>query len=683
MSELDPGLAVRPRWASTGDRRWTLVGNLGQPGELDAPRAAVDPAGLVAPGVEGWALDWWVGAEDRWHLPSQEAAVRQRLVDAAPVVETSMRVPGGDAVHRAYVVRSAGGQSLLVVEIENATPVPFAVALAVRPYGVAGPASVGALALDGTSVTVDGEPAVVLPRPPNRAAAADAAAGDSAAVVLAGDASTDPTFAVRCARGGAQAAFVYPLPHTATIRVLLPLAPSGEAVPRAWPADDPSRQSGAAQVASGWASHASAGTRVELPAGRLADAVAAGLRTLLLGASGDGTGRLAVADRVAVAGALDRWGFTDDAGTLLAALASVGDDPSLVPPSDRYDSDGAALVAVGDHVGLAGDDDPLAALLPNVVHAAGRIHQATGGARWRRGGRRKLLRAGAQPAWLGDGRADRDDLWAVAGLRRAATLLERAGETDLARRARTDADALWQALPAGPTAESAAEPPPDDEVGDEVGDEVAADPRAVADLVLATLGLLPPDHERVGTLVDAVRGASIGLGVRVPATGTTVSPELTAQLASVELARRDPLALDRLDHLLGWASSTWAWPEEVDPETGAAVRGVGHHVPATAAFLRSVRDLLVSEPADGAADADLVLLPVLPATWRGQGIEVHGAPTCRGRLSYAVRWHGERPALLWELEAHAGVTDLRLRAPGLDPAWVGEGVRGEALLAVR
>jgi hypothetical protein len=55
---------------------------------------------------------------------------------------------------------------------------------------------------------------------------------------------------------------------------------------------------------------------------------------------------------------------------------------------------------------------------------------------------------------------------------------------------------------------------------------------------------------------------------------------------------------------------------------------------------------------------------------------VHDAPTRHGPLSYAVRWHGARPALLWE--APPGV---RLRAPGLDPTWSSETTRGDALLA--
>jgi hypothetical protein len=76
--------------------------------------------------ANGRTLSWYIAADDRWHTPSREAAVRQRLVDGVPVVETVVRVPGGDAIQRAYAVPDLGG--LVVMEIENATTLPFAVA---------------------------------------------------------------------------------------------------------------------------------------------------------------------------------------------------------------------------------------------------------------------------------------------------------------------------------------------------------------------------------------------------------------------------------------------------------------------------------------------------------------------------------------------------------------------------
>ena len=103
--------------------------------------------------------------------------------------------------------------------------------------------------------------------------------------------------------------------------------------------------------------------------------------------------------------------------------------------------------------------------------------------------------------------------------------------------------------------------------------------------------------------------------------------------------------------------------------------GDGHHGWAAADFLSLVRNLLVREVSGG-----LALVSLLPEEWRGQSLSVHDAPTHQGRLSFVVRWHGERPAVLWELEPHPGIERVHLTAPGLDPSWSTEELRGEALL---
>ncbi|MEP6658749.1 MAG: hypothetical protein ABJD24_02395 [Acidimicrobiales bacterium] len=80
--------------------------------------------GRIDPADGSSNLDWAIGGADRWYRPAVETSTRQQAVAGTPVIETRVRVPGGDAIHRAFVV--AGGH--VVVEIENASPAPFAVA---------------------------------------------------------------------------------------------------------------------------------------------------------------------------------------------------------------------------------------------------------------------------------------------------------------------------------------------------------------------------------------------------------------------------------------------------------------------------------------------------------------------------------------------------------------------------
>ncbi len=94
-------------------------------------RATVSPWGALEQWDDLGTLDWFVAADDRWHVPSQEPTVRQSLVEGTPVVETRLRIPGGDAVHRVYAVADHGG--LAVIEVYNDSPMPIAVAFAGVP----------------------------------------------------------------------------------------------------------------------------------------------------------------------------------------------------------------------------------------------------------------------------------------------------------------------------------------------------------------------------------------------------------------------------------------------------------------------------------------------------------------------------------------------------------------------
>lgn len=675
--QLDPS---SPAFVPAGDlplvqnlvaRNWTTVGNVGSPAE-----ALVDPRGLVTPTPGGWSLDWWIGADDRWHVPSREVAVRQRLVEDAPVVETVMRVPGGDAVHRAYAVRAApadGGHELMVVEIENASPVPFAVALAVRPYHPAGLARVGEVAVTGgTTVTVEGRIAVLLPRVPNRSAAATGADGDVAGVVLAGDAGSALPEPAHCPDGMATAAFVYPLAHTATLRVVLPLAaaePAGApaGTDGAAPPAVPARLPTAVQVAAGWRAHAGAGSRVELPDDRLASCVEANRRTLLLrhdrlvGAGGED---VPVVEVAALVRALDGWGHADEAAEGLRDLAGrQRADGGFAGHGEALDANGAVLHALRSHLRLHGDDGLAAELAESVADAATWIERTRRSGRRRPGVARGLLPSACYA----------DDLWSLRGLLDAADLLTAAGEAAGAAAAAEAAVAYRGDLDASLAAVAARL----GTVAVPAGWRHRIDDRAVGALAACSpLGLLDAADPRIVATVEAVREhALLGAAVHEATGSGGLGTEATVQLALAELAAGDPRSLDRLAWLLDAATPTWTWPDAVHPRLAGGCAGDGHSSRVLAGILSVVRELLVRETADG-----LDLCSLLPPSWWGGGIEAHGVPTAAGTLSFAVRWHGERPALLWELEPADGGA-VRLRAPGLDPAWSSAERSGEALLA--
>lgn len=80
------------------------------------------------------------------------------------------------------------------------------------------------------------------------------------------------------------------------------------------------------------------------------------------------------------------------------------------------------------------------------------------------------------------------------------------------------------------------------------------------------------------------------------------------------------------------------------------------------------------------------VLPLLTATrlgdpsenWLGVNFEVHGLSAGSGTVGYAVRWHGERAAVLWEA---SDTSVLPVTSMANDPTWSGNELSGEVLLA--
>jgi hypothetical protein len=190
----------------------------------------------------------------------------------------------------------------------------------------------------------------------------------------------------------------------------------------------------------------------------------------------------------------------------------------------------------------------------------------------------------------------------------------------------------------------------------------------------APLGLLPSDDPWVTGTLDIVRERfCLGDAFYDSVAHTGLIAALTLRIARCELESGDPRAWRRLRWFLDAATPTFTWPAAIHPRLGAGCTGDGHHGGAAAAFLSFVRQLLVRETPEGG----VALATMFPPEWAGQSVEVHDAPTHHGRVSYALRWHGDRPALLWQCE-RPGVT---VTVPGLDRAFSTIEPSGEALLA--
>ncbi len=298
----------------------------------------VDARGLVQPGTGEWTLDWWVGASDRWHRASQEAAVRQSDAGAGAVVETRMKVPDGDAVQRVWAVAAGGGPAIAVVEVGNDAATAFAAALVVEAPGAR-------LSVGQTGVAVGGQVVLAWDRPPATAAVG----GEAVAAVLSVEATAGAGNPRLECKGRDVAAVVWPLPHTSRLAVSASLS-RGTPPP---PSDLPDADA----VVRGWQAHLDRGAGIEVPDEGLARRID-GNRRRWLGR----TGRMETADVAELSELsvrLDHHGYHDDAELVLDEIAARW---TTEAPAER-------LTAFSVHHDLTGDERAAARYTEAVAEA--------------------------------------------------------------------------------------------------------------------------------------------------------------------------------------------------------------------------------------------------------------------------------------------------------------------------
>jgi hypothetical protein len=217
---------------------------------------------------------------------------------------------------------------------------------------------------------------------------------------------------------------------------------------------------------------------------------------------------------------------------------------------------------------------------------------------------------------------------------------------------------------------------------------------------------------RNGSLGGTVRStaelalAGITLGRHLPDVvyGTSIVPMLAGALEYVHKGRKsDPdvvrahsglfLAASRLFERVDeqraakaaakvWQALGGEWPvafasEPVQPASSLGASLVPADAPRLANASMAAIDALATEDSAGAIE---LFTGWSAAELAGRPVAVHGVDTVLGRMSVAIRWHGARPALLWEV-ACAPADPLVLRCSVLDPSWSTTKAVGEGLLA--
>ncbi|MFN8051348.1 MAG: hypothetical protein U0Q22_07935 [Acidimicrobiales bacterium] len=304
-------------------------------GELAAgPIATGGRGGTVV--VEGagsasrTTISWWIGAEDRWHRPADEASARHRLVDGAPVLECLVRVPSGDAVGRIAAARVDGAdRPSVILDVENSSPLPVAFAWVVESTEPI-TSSVDGLAIAGVGT-------LSLTRP-----ALGYATGGSldtlADVVSGGDVAAEPP----ADHIAGAAALMVPLPHTAhAVAVFTPDPAIAVGAPAA--AVDRERVPAPDRIVAGWTAHRAEHPRIDAGDARRDATLAAATADLLMGPWVDDDSALVAGT---IAEALGRLGRVDTPGHLIDVVESQRGNGS-VDDDDPVAATAQLLAAAG------------------------------------------------------------------------------------------------------------------------------------------------------------------------------------------------------------------------------------------------------------------------------------------------------------------------------------------------
>ncbi len=324
--------------------------------------------GTVAPLGAGWTTSWGVGVGRRWHVASEQVAVRTRLMEDMPVVSTAMRVGSGDVVQTVTATAESGSKRALVLEYSNKSneAVSLAIAILAQPPQqsrnvrrfLLGPWRTpsrrgGGLAqaqMQGQRISANGEVVAHLPTVPGGTAASASAAGIWEAVRNEPPRG-DIEIHASDAKATASVAAITPLVGGTSLHVVLLLdGLDGQAVgPRE-----------SSQVVRGWLAVTGTGAEVQLPDETAGRAWRRGIAAAILAAGHDS---LRTAPKAAVL--LDCVGLADEADRARAIVFErIGQ--TLKSPALAV----ATLRALASRRLRAGRDSGLGELAGPLVEAA-------------------------------------------------------------------------------------------------------------------------------------------------------------------------------------------------------------------------------------------------------------------------------------------------------------------------
>jgi hypothetical protein len=254
-----------------------------------------------------------------------------------------------------------------------------------------------------------------------------------------------------------------------------------------------------------------------------------------------------------------------------------------------------------------------------------------------------------------------DDFWGVAGLRSAATLLERLGDDSSAAKFRREADQFLDAIDHS-LCEIA--------LGTEQSGMPASPYRRLDSGAIGSLAAGYPlqlfsanDRRLLDTAEYLLSRCFVDGGFFLDIIHSGINPYLTLHVAQVLLRAGDTRFLNLVRSVSKFASPTGHWPEAVHPSTRGGCMGDGHHGWAAAEWVLMMRNGFVREEGNG-----LILGSGIDPEWLNQPepLRFGPAPTPFGPLTIEVRPHDSHIEVEWSADWREAAPEIEIRLPGLD-----------------
>jgi len=331
--------------------------------------------------------------------------------------------------------------------------------------------------------------------------------------------------------------------------------------------------------------------------------------------------------------ALDKMGLKEEAKEILLTYPQKQKRNGLfVGPSGEWDSNGQAIWTLVEHYRYTEDKEFLEKVYPSIkrglVWIEKKRHQSKD---------KKALHYGLLPPNLSAehlGPNDYfywDDFWALGGIRAAVYAALVLGKEKDKLRFQGIYSSFWQDI------ENSLR-----EVEKRLNTKaIPASPyrRLDAGMIGSICSLYPlwifsPDNERIRqTLTELRKRCFVEDAFYQSLIHSGLNCYLTMQVAECYLYQRSEEALPLMSWVLKNATSTFTWPEAINPLTRGGVIGDGHHGWAVADWLHLIRNLLFFEEGD-----TLVLTPSLPLDWleEGKEIAVRQAPSHFGLIEFTL-----------------------------------------------